>query len=948
MKAYSLIFKILLLLLAVSSCSDKEERGAGPEEEKTVLYSFRAVVEGSSKAAVASDGTVSWEAGDQIAVYDALSASFCTFTNTEGDGVFTFVGEPGTLYNFTHAYYPASVATASGSVTLPTAISLDDATNARIFPIMGVVKDNTLAMKHLGALLKYTIIGIPKEADALVLSSPEVSLSGVFDVTGDTPEIRASSGDGKVSIALEPGTAKSLVFYLPLPLGTYHLTCDVKSGESTLVSHTTLNAKEVNRAKYIRMRPDTPSFSGGSGTEQDPFLIASADDLKMLSYVSDDDLMRSSFYKQTADIDLAAESFAPIGSIDTPFTGRYDGDGHVISNLNVSTEGANAGLFGYIKGATVENISIQNATVVSGANYAGAIAGVLNGGNISACRVDSKSTISSTARGAGSIVGFVRTGKISECASHANVTAGTDVAGGIAGYLNTNAEAHDILVINCTFEPVYDIDGKISAATLQSSEVNAYMGGIAGSANASDGLGNIRIANCYAYPLEMRSSQIAGTTVNYIGGIVGRIVSSGVTVFNCITPVTYSNVIIGGQRLDAKTYTGYTSAACIAGTVSQDGSTIRRVFSKNTWPVCTHTGKSVTMSDVSIKTGDSNMRGFGGFAFSTSYDVSGTREYSQSDGGILAALNDGATAWNAENSAVPALAWAYDPTFGYPKPVGVDTPGVVTMKVSIIGDSISTYQGYIFSTDDKQMNKYYPDSENSYDNMVLNEQETWWWKLIYGKMKNARLEVANAFGGSTVTYTETKIDGMVKDPNNRTMENSLQRRYLDYGVGSPDILLYHGGRNDFGQFGGNTDVLLGAYDEASLQNAYDAPAGTLFNNYSAGTVAILKDFHSRFPQAKVLVIVHDQMSDGFDAAATAVTKFLSGKGLNIRMVTLHKKGTNNETNTEIGIYKEGGTHPNKVGCTNMTNYIYDKVGKWIENPYYIEDFELVDDSSAWE
>ena len=965
MNRISFIVNSFAMLLAAASCTREVDNAPIDVNEEGVKYSFHAIMEGTSKATVSEDGSTAWAAGDQIAVYDANSESFCTFTSEYGDGVFSFTGTPGADYNFTHAYYPASIAQSGSSVSLPSQITLEEAVSGSGFPMMGTRKDdNTLSFKHLGALLKYTLIGIPEPADAIVLSSAQVSLSGTFNIDQSNPVINAATGNGTVQIPLTPGANKSLVFYLPLPLGTYTVTCDVKAGSETLQSHTTSSAKEIQRAKLVRMRPVMPAFGGGRGTEADPFIIASAEDLKTLSYVSDDELISGSFYKQTSDIDLAGAAFTPIGTTyEVPFAGSYDGGGHVISNLNVNTTGANAGLFGYLKDAVVKDIIIEGATVKAGANYAGAIAGVMNGGSISGCRVDENSSISSAARGAGGIVGFVRNGTLSGCASYASMTAGTDIAGGIAGYLNTNAATQEILVINCTYEPVYK-EGKMAAAQLQASAEDAYMGGIAGSANATNGMGTIGIVNCYAYPLEMRSTQTSGTKIRYIGGIVGRIVSTGVTIFNCLTPVTYSNVIIGDQRLDAKTYSTYTAAAAISGTVSQDGSTIRRTFSKNTWPVCTYTGKNVTMSDISIKMGDGNMRGYGGFAFSTDWDVTGTRIYPEAAGGVLTALNDGVTAWNADHAETPALAWAYDPTFGYPKPAGVDVPGVVTKKISLIGDSISTYQGYIFSTDDSQMNKFYPDVNNTYSDMVLNEQQTWWWKIIYGKMNNARLEVANAFGGSTVSYTETKIDGMAKDPNDRMMENSIQLRYANYGVGAPDILFFYGGRNDFGQFGGNTDVLLGAYDKASLQSAYDADATTLFNNYSAGTVAVLRDFHERYPEAKVLMFVHDMMSDGYASATKAITKFLSRKGYDIRCVNLHENGTNNKTNTTIGITKENGTHPNSVGCTNIADYVWAQYGEWLESPYQpgesggdeedkewdteIENFDLEDDSSIWE
>lgn len=965
MKRFNLILNCFAIVLAFASCA-REVQPSGENPEKFVTFSFRAVMEGTSKAEVDEDGATSWNAGDQIAVYDAASGNFYTFTTATEEGIFTFNGTAGVVYNFTHAFYPASVAKSSAAVSLPSEVSLAEAVSGSCFPMYGKRLDgDVLSFRHLGALLKYTLIGIPETADALELSSAEVSLSGDFDLAATDPVISAKSGDGTVRIPLEPGANKSLVFYVPLPLGTYSFTCDIKEGASTLSSYSTKSAKEIERAKLIRMRPVTPTFSGGTGTESDPFLIASAEDLKTLSYVGEDDLMRSSFYKQTADIDLADEPFNPICTLDTPFIGEYDGDGHVIAHLNAQRDGANAGLFGYLKGATVKNIDIQAATVYSSANYAGAIAGVLNGGSISGCRVDHESHISTGGRGPGGIVGFVRTGTIDACASHAIISSSTDCAGGIAGYLNTNAASQSILVINCTFEPVYQ-NGKMAAASLTTTSTTAHMGGIAGAANATDGMGQISVVNCYAYPLEMISTQESGTKVNYIGGILGRITSTNVTLFNCLTPVTYSNIFVGGERLTANNYASYSAAASITGTVSQDGSTIRRTISKGTWPVCTYTSKNVTMSDISIKTGDSNMRGYGSFAFSEDWEVSGKRVYTQAEGGVLAALNDGVAEWNGQNLDNEAVVWEYDATFGYPKPAGIDYAGPVTRKVSIIGDSISTYEGYMFSTDDLQMTKWYPDLTNygKYENMVMNEQETWWWKIIYGKMENARLEVDNAFGGSTVTYTETKIEGMAKDPNDRTMENSIQMRYLNYGVGNPDILIYYGGRNDFGQFGGNTDVLLGDYSTSALQSAYDAASGELFNNYAAGTVAVLRDFHENVPEGKILIVVHDMMDDGYDAASKAIAKFLNKKGYDIRCISLHEPGTVNKTNEVLGITKEGGTHPNSVGCTNIANYIYEQLGSWLESPYDpgepggddedttwetdIENFETGDESFDWE
>ena len=960
------ILKSTLLLLGAlaflfSACT-REEEGRPGETEGTVFTLKASFAEAGAKAEVGSDGSCSWQAGDKIAVYDAVGGNFCEFTTEAGDGVFTFTGAPGASYDFTHAYYPSSFAGGAMEITLPGSYSVEDIQTTSAFPMTGNVEEGNIRLCHLAALLKYNLKGIPATATSIELSSPTVSLSGSFPVEGsslndgwisadgenftdhpdvefksgvDFREIHARSGAGAVSISLVPGANENITFYLPLPIGAYAFTTRIKAGEDILYENTTTALKDIYRAHLVQMHPFKPGFGGGTGTASSPYLISTPAHFMELSGTTDPDFLSAS-YLQTADLDLAGASFSPCGSSAAPFTGVYDADGHSISNLSVSVSGDNAGLFGCISGGTVRKLNIASSSVSASGQNAGSIAGLLtNGGRISSCRVDAASTVTSGARAAGSIVGKVVGGTIDNCASHGNVT-GYDCVGGIAGFLNPNG-TNEVLVINCVYEPVYEA-GKMAKAVLQSSNTSAYIGGISGAANASGGSSHVSVVNCYAYPLEMRSTQAAGTTgVWFVGGILGRMVSSNVDLFNCISPITYSNVIIGGTRLNAKTMSSYSAMACIVGQVNADGCTIRRAYSKKTWPYCYRltSGKSVTTSDISLKMGDSNMRGYHNVMYSSSHPISGVLGYTEADGGIAAALNKGVREWNSGSPAVPAVSWDYDPTFGYPKPEGVDVPGIVTRKVSIIGDSISTYEGYIFSTDLAGMGKFYPDTGNygTYgDAMVLNEQDTWWWHIIHDYMSNTRLEVCNAWGGTTTSYFTSNITvgGVTAEAYARSMENSLQSRNLDYGLGHPDILIYYGGRNDFGYVGNNSDILLGSFTDESLQAALDAPQGSKFNNYSQGTVAILKDFHTKNPGAKIVIVLHDLMDDGYEDAATAVRTFLDGKGYDIRFVNLHKRGTTNSTNTEIGVSKENGSHPNKAGCANIASYFVNQLGNWLE------------------
>ena len=76
----------------------------------------------------------------------------------------------------------------------------------------------------------------------------------------------------------------------------------------------------------------------------------------------------------TAHIDLGSEEWTPIGNSSNPFKGTFDGNGHTISNLVITGDNSNVGLFGYTTDGAVKNFTLNNAKV-SGYLYVGAVAG---------------------------------------------------------------------------------------------------------------------------------------------------------------------------------------------------------------------------------------------------------------------------------------------------------------------------------------------------------------------------------------------------------------------------------------------------------------------------------------------------------------------------------------------------------------------------------------------
>ncbi len=90
----------------------------------------------------------------------------------------------------------------------------------------------------------------------------------------------------------------------------------------------------------------------------------------------------SGSYRLTADLDMTGYEFTPIGTPDEPFTGYFDGNGHVISNLLIVGE-RYVGLFGCNAGV-IANVHMDDSCEIDGNSYVGGIAGS-NTGTIVDC-----------------------------------------------------------------------------------------------------------------------------------------------------------------------------------------------------------------------------------------------------------------------------------------------------------------------------------------------------------------------------------------------------------------------------------------------------------------------------------------------------------------------------------------------------------------------------------
>ena len=130
--------------------------------------------------------------------------------------------------------------------------------------------------------------------------------------------------------------------------------------------------------------PVVKDFENGSGTKEDPYIIANADDLALLSELSQKKSFADTYFKLTADITLEGENnVAPIGSWNVAFGGTFDGNGHTISGVHIKNTGDGSGFFACIQGgATIKNLALVDAHVEStNAGCVGALVGQTNRAN---------------------------------------------------------------------------------------------------------------------------------------------------------------------------------------------------------------------------------------------------------------------------------------------------------------------------------------------------------------------------------------------------------------------------------------------------------------------------------------------------------------------------------------------------------------------------------------
>ncbi|MBN1507993.1 MAG: hypothetical protein JW955_14165 [Sedimentisphaerales bacterium] len=254
-------------------------------------------------------------------------------------------------------------------------------------------------------------------------------------------------------------------------------------------------------------------YSGGSGISTDPYLIRTAEELNTLGNSPGD---WDKCFRLMEDIDLEGyneTNFHLIGSwvsygdtANQPYRAIFDGNGRTISNLRYrDMKGNGIGLFRYVHGGDVRNLTLKNVKIVSDGVDVGALVGRMGSGGIVNCHVVGVDVMGNTR--VGGLVGNTD-GGIYQCSSRGRV-AGVWYVGGLVGGVGD-------AIVKTSY----------SKASVSGNE---SVGGLIGATLNQEAI----VDSCYA------NGSVTGTL--YVGGLAGQVVTG--RVYKC-----YSTGAVKGSQ----------------------------------------------------------------------------------------------------------------------------------------------------------------------------------------------------------------------------------------------------------------------------------------------------------------------------------------------------------------------------------------------------------------
>ncbi len=378
----------------------------------------------SSGSASYAAGIVAVAGNNGMVVNCAALGDVSAVSTTKGSGTAAGIAGlmPGKLYN---CY-------ASGSITAGN-------TTGAVTGVGALVGMATMTDSEAGALRAYNYYATDAVLTVSTYSGGELSA----ETTTTTVDCGQAMGSPMVSKAVSLADMKTSEFMDTLNENLYAVQklMNAYSLPSVTLNNWILENGTVQPAgeAWASDRVDADIFASGTGTQDDPYLIKTAEQMRAFAVSLTDNLDYTGIYIALADdIDISGSNWIPVGQSYDIFNGSFDGQGHTISGLTEGSADAPLaldetniyiGLFGVVgPECTIKNLKLTDVSMYltyEATAYAGGIAAVTSSGStgylgavIDNCSVSG--TISLTSSGnnfVGGIVGMQIRGAIINCAT---------------------------------------------------------------------------------------------------------------------------------------------------------------------------------------------------------------------------------------------------------------------------------------------------------------------------------------------------------------------------------------------------------------------------------------------------------------------------------------------------------------------------------------------------
>ena len=428
-------FALAALALLLGACT-QDEAGFLPEGAEGTPIVFTAT--GLNPAATAIAGTRApvdgnWEGVQSVAVLMDGTVKAYDVTPSTADPTSATLTSTDPYYWTNHkditvtAWWPYT----AGETTLPAVKVKANQSTQKDFEGSDLIVADGQTVTYGSPTLRFThrtarvTIVLTDYTEGLA----SVQLTGL-STEGDNPDIIVPYDKGS-------NTYTALVAPQSVAAGTTFITCTFTNGKTLVYKMKNATDWQAGGEYTYTISLAAAKDLGYTIESNGSYTVTSADGLMNIAKLVNGGKTDINI-TLTADIDLTGKNWTPIGtSFSNKYTGIFDGGGHTIKGLTVTTYDQFVGLFGSIGNAgTVKNVMMEDVQITSNrsSGFAGGVAGYSEG-TIENCSVSG--SVSGTVY-VGGVVGAQWEGSITGCSSSATVK-GTVYVGGVVGQTNGGA-----------------------------------------------------------------------------------------------------------------------------------------------------------------------------------------------------------------------------------------------------------------------------------------------------------------------------------------------------------------------------------------------------------------------------------------------------------------------------------------------------------------------------